>query len=747
MNRRAPLPRESFVSVVKRSGVRWALGLAIVAALAGHVLSGSPIRFIRTFDALLYDTRLRLFMPRTTDRRIAILDIDEKSLAELGRWPWDRARMAELVNALFVRERIAVLGFDLVFAEADASSGLAVLDGLARGALANDAAYRQALAGLAPQLDYDRRFADALAGRAVVLGYYFSNQDASSGAIPPPLLSTRAFGAHPFMLFDWTSYGGNLPALQTAARRAGYFNPVIDFDGSVRRVPLVTAFRDGVYGALSLEVVRALFGDAAVTPVFSDPDDPGAPLSALALTTPRGIRMIPVDANGAALVPYRGGAGSFAYYSIADVLAQRIPAGALAGRIALVGTTAPGLMDQRTTPAGEVYPGVEVNANLISGMLDGAIRFEPPFAAGLQAFTLALAGVAMIFVWPWRSPARATLCTALLLGAIIAADLYAFARLDWSIPAASLLLAVLALYMFNMSYGYFVEARAKRYFAALFGQYVPPELVEEMSRHPEDYSMAGRRAELTVLFCDVLGFTAIAETLEPEALARLMNEYLGTMTEVIRAHRGTLDKYMGDAIMGFWGAPVDDPEHARHAVAAALGMRAALVELNRTLDSRGWPALWIGIGINSGPMTVGDMGSPVRKAYTVMGDAVNVAARLEGLTRRFDVDIIVGETTREQAPDVVFREIDRVRVKGRVAPIAVFEPQSPRHDAGELARWHAALAHYRAREWKEAQALLDVLAAQYPEKQLYALYRRRIDALRGVELPVDWDCVSAFDTK
>lgn len=747
MNGRPGAQHDPFAFTLKRSVVRWALGLAIVVALGGHVLSRYDFRFIDTLDGMLYDAKVRLFMPRTIDPRIAILDIDEKSLTELGRWPWDRARMAELVNALFVRERIAVLGFDMVFAEPDSSSGLAVLDELARGALAGNVDYQKALMQLAPQLDYDRRFADALAGHPVVLGYYFSNQDASSGAIPAPLTGAGAFGTHPFTLFDWTGYGGNLPALQQAARRAGYFNPVIDFDGSVRRVPLVTEYRDGVYGALSLEVIRALYNDAAVTPLFDDPTDPAAPLSGLALTTPRGVRVVPVDANGAALVPYRGAAGSFPYYSIADVLAHRIPAGALAGKIVLVGTTAPGLMDQRTTPVGEVYPGVEVNANLVSGMLDGGIRFQPPFAASLQALALGIAGLAMIFLWPWRIPPRATLYTLILLAAVVAADLFAFVRLDWSIPAASLLLAVLALYVLNMSYGYFVEARAKRHFAALFGQYVPPELVEEMSRHPEDYSMAGRRAELTVLFCDVLGFTAIAETLEPEALARLMNEYLGTMTEVIRAHRGTLDKYMGDAIMGFWGAPVDDRQHARHAVAAALGMRAALVELNRTLTSRGWPTLWIGVGINTGPMTVGDMGSSVRKAYTVMGDAVNVAARLEGLTRRFDIDIIVGEATRAQVPDVPFRELDRVRVKGRVAPIAVFEPQSSRHNSDEIARWHEALAHYRAREWNEAQALLDVLAAQYPEKQLYALYRKRIDALRGVELPEDWDCVSAFDTK
>jgi adenylate cyclase len=740
------------MSLIKRSGVRWITGIAIVAMLAAHVLGHLDARFIDSLDAMIYDAKVRLFMPRTTDSRIVILDIDEKSLAELGRWPWNRARMAELVNALFAREHIAALGFDMVFAEADSTSGLSVLNALSQGVLASNDAYRRALDALTPGLDYDQRFADALAGRPVVLGYYFSNQDKSTGAIAAPLMPQTAFGAHPFMLFDWTSYGGNLPALQRAARRAGFFNPVIDFDGSVRRVPLVTEFQGGVYGALSLEMVRTLFADAPVSPVF---EDASGSLCALTIHTPRGIRTIPVDENGAALVPYRGKRGSFAYYPVADVLGERVAHGALAGKIVLIGTTAPGLMDQRTTPVGEVYPGVEVNANLISGMLDGTIRFVPSFASALVAVLLTMLGLAMIFLWPWHAPARATLLTLLLIGVMLGADLYAFASLRWSIAIASSLLAVLALYVLNMACGYFIEARARRHFAALFGQYVPPELVAEMSRHPEDYSMAGRRAELTVLFCDVLGFTAIAETLEPEALARLMNEYLGTMTEVIRAHRGTLDKYIGDAIMGFWGAPVDDPAHARHAVAAALGMRAALVDLNRTLTARGWPTLWIGIGINTGPMTVGDMGSSVRKAYTVMGDAVNVAARLEGLTRRFDIDIIVGEATRERVPDVVFREIDRVRVKGRVTPVALFEPrasseawlQASGAERDEFARWHAALAHYRAREWDAAEAHLAALAAQYPGRELYAIHRRRIEALRGVELPADWDGVSAFETK
>ncbi len=740
---------------MKQHALRYAAGLLIVLALLGQVLDRYDVRFIDTLDALVYDTKVRLTMPRTVDSRIAILDIDEKSLAELGRWPWDRARMAELVDTLFAREGIALLAFDLVFAEPDDSSGLSVLNRLGSEELLGDAQFQHALAGLSARLDYDQRFAGALRGHAAVLGYYFANQAEESGAIPPPVLPATAFGTHPMTLFDWTSHGGNLAALQAAARRGGFFNPVIDFDGSVRRVPLVTEYRGGVYEALSLAVVRALFGDAPLALRFDDPADAAAALAGIDLRTPRGTLSIPVDANGAALVPYRGSQRSFPYFSVADVLAGRVAPGALRGKIVLLGTTAPGLVDQRTTPVGAVYPGVEVHANLISGMLDGTIRSQPAFAGIAQALALLAVGLLMIFAWPWRAPARATLLTVLLTGAVIAADLALWRYRLWSQPVASLLLAIGALFVLNMSYGFFVESRAKRRFTKLFGQYVPPELVEEMSRHPESYSMTGRRADLTVLFCDVLGFTAIAETLEPEQLAVLMNEYLGTMTAVIREQRGTLDKYIGDAIMGFWGAPVEDSDHARRAVMAALGMRAALVDLNRTFASRGWPTLWAGIGINTGPMTVGDMGSTVRKAYTVMGDAVNLAARLEGLTRHYRIDILVGEATRERVPDVVYREVDRVRVRGRATPVAVFEPRMTSDawsavdaaERDELAQWHLALQQYRAREWDAACATLSVLGERHPECGLYAVYRERIAVLRDAALSDDWDGVNIFDTK
>ena len=264
--------------------------------------------------------------------------------------------------------------------------------------------------------------------------------------------------------------------------------------------------------------------------------------------------------------------------------------------------------------------------------------------------------------------------------------------------------------------------------------------------------MDGRRADLTVLFSDVRGFTTISEGLQPDQLAALMNEYLGAMTKVVRAHRGTLDKYIGDAIMAFWGAPVGDQQHARNATLTALEMQLALQELNRDLLAKGWPELKIGVGVNTGPMTVGDMGSPVRKAYTVMGDAVNLGSRLEGITKQYGVGIIVGEESYKLIADqFVFRELDRVRVKGKADPVAIYEPLGAvgavsDHELAVLDRWNEALASYRSQAWDKSQALLAGLQAQSPH-YLYELYLQRIAHLRSDPPGPNWDGVTTFETK
>jgi adenylate cyclase len=741
---------------LRQHAIRHALGLLILLALLLHASNTYEISFIHFLDNRLYDTRIRLTMPQTVDDRLVILDIDEKSLAELGRWPWGRDRMALLVDKLFDQYGIGALGFDVFLAEADASSGLKVLNELGQNELRENQQYLTTLNRLRPRLDYDNLLTKSLQGRPVILGYYFANESKSSGAIPPPVLPATSLQGRDFKVFNWSNYGGNLQQFQQAALGAGHVNPINDSDGTVRRLPLLVKHDGGYYESLSLAMVRAVLGNPDIVPGTgnsdSSVDDDYGAIDWLDLPTTRGTMRIPVDESIAALVPYRGKEKSFAYYSIADILADRIKPEQLQGRIALLGTTARGLTDERTTPVDEVYPGVEVHANLITGMLDGRIKLKPQYALAVEFIFLILVGGLMIFLFPWRSPLRATLATLLMLAAILGINLGLWEYANWVQPLAASLLLLGSLFVLNMSYGYFVESRAKRQFTELFGQYVPPELVKEMSRNPQSYSMEGRKAELTVLFSDVRGFTTMSEGMEPDQLAQLMNEYLSAMTLVIRKHRGTLDKYIGDAIMAFWGAPVGDTDHARNAVITALEMQNALDELNRTLNARGMPEMKIGVGINTGIMTVGDMGSVVRKAYAVMGDAVSLGSRLESITKQYGVGIIVGAATRHEVNDIVFRELDLVQVKGKEEPVAIFEPlgfegQLSAQVLEALDLWNRVLQYYRQQEWQQADAALDNLERLQPGCRLYDLYRERIIALRQESPHPAWAGVTRFDTK
>ncbi len=738
--------------------VRYALGFVVLLVLLGHAARFYEFGFVHRLDAIIYDTKVRLTMPQGVDDRVVILDIDEKSLGEIGRWPWGRDRVSQLVKKLFDQHGVTILGFDVVFAEPDDSSGLKVLEGLAKGDLKDSTQFHAALKELRPQLDHDGRFAETLRGRPVILGYYLSGRSdgVSSGALPPPVLPEGSFTGRSIPFTVWTNYGGNLAEFQNAALSGGHFNPLVDFDGISRRVPLLAEYKGEYYEALSLAMVRTLIGQPKVVPWF--PEDRWFSskgyqgMEAIDLPTARGTLRIPVDENVAALIPYHGYQGSYRYYSIADIMADRIKPGELKGKIALIGTTAPGLLDLRATPVGEAYPGVEIHANLITGMLDGAIKHKPSYVLGAEVLLLLLTGLVMVLLLPLLSPLRATLASIVLLLFILTVNLVFWQYGNLVLPLGSSILMVLTLFALNMSYGYFIESRTKRQFTELFGQYVPPELVEEMSRNPESYSMEGRKAELTVLFSDIRGFTTISEGLGPDELTHLMNEYLSAMTEVVRKNRGTLDKYIGDAIMAFWGAPVSDAQHARHAVVTAMQMQAALPAVNKTFAAKGWPEIKIGVGVNTGDMTVGDMGSVVRKAYTVMGDAVNLGSRLEGITKQYGVGILVGETARKAIKDIVFREVDRVQVKGKEEPVAIYEPIGLEGDVSkalhdELKLWNQALRHYRAQEWDQAEVTLLNLSRLAPGRPLYGKYMERIAHLRKEPPEPGWKGVWKFETK
>jgi len=346
----------------------------------------------------------------------------------------------------------------------------------------------------------------------------------------------------------------------------------------------------------------------------------------------------------------------------------------------------------------------------------------------------------------------ATLSSFIALAAVSALSILAWTQAHTVLPLATSLLMILSLYVMNMAYGYFVESRSKRQFTELFGQYVPPELVDRMAQDPEKYSMEGKEETLTVLFSDVRGFTSISESLSAKDLTLYINDYLTAMSLVIRGNGGTLDKYIGDAIMAFWGAPVEDARHARNGVVTMIGMQKRAAELNEEFRAKGWPEFKIGIGVNSGRMRVGDMGSKLRKAYTVMGDPVNLGSRLEGLTKQYDLGMLVGDETRKLVTDVVFREVDMVRVKGKDTAVSIYEPVGmqgalEKKTLDELKLWNQCLKHYRAQDWDQAELALLNLQRMNPECELYGAYTEFVAAHRKNPPGPGWDGVRKFETK
>ena len=738
---------------MKQHLVRIVLGLVIALFFIGHAAKLYNVGIVAQLDHIIFDTRLKLTMPGGVDERVVVLDIDEKSLQEVARWPWPRDVLARLITKLFDQYQIAVVAFDVVFAEPDYSSGIKALDGMASKELRQVPGFAEAYERLRPELDNDGLFAKAIKGRPVVLGYYLNSDKGAQklGAIPEPVLPRGTFASRNISFTSWEGYGGNLPEFQKSAASGGHFNPLVDFDGIVRRVPMLVEHEGSYYEALSLAVVRTYLGFPNIQPGYPAERAGHSDYGAMEWLTV-GPLTIPVDETASALIPFRGEKFSFRYVSLADVLNDRVPAGSLKGRIAIVGTTAPGLLDQRSTPVGSVYPGVEIHANLVAGMLDQSIKQKPSYIVGAEVVLLLIGGISLALAMPILSPLRAMLVSLLAMGLIISLNLLVWTEAGLVLPLASSLLMTIAIFTINMAYGYFVESRSKRQFTELFGQYVPPELVDKMAADPEKYSMEGRSEQLTVLFSDVVGFTSISEALNPKDLSAFINEYLTSMSLVIREHRGTLDKYIGDAIMAFWGAPVADAEHARQGVLSALGMQARLLEINDLIRSRGWPPIRIGIGVNSGTMSVGDMGSKIRRAYTVMGDAVNLASRLEALTRVYGVGVIVGQGTRDLVKDVVFRELDKVKVKGKDEPVAIFEAVGVSGSVSEvqldeIKLWHQCLKQFRAQEWDHAELGLLNLTRVHPEHRLYKEFWDRLTALRAAPPGPGWDGVTTFTTK
>ena len=724
-------------------------GLSL-ALFALHIAGKPRFEIIDRIENYLYDVRVRLTMPATVDDRIVVVDIDEISQARLGQWPWPRNTLADIVDRLFDHYEIQVLGLDVLFAEAEERSAERLLQSLAASPIAQDPAVADELARRQAMLDSNIRFTESLIARDVVTGFVFKDsladgEPATTGALPAPVIrgSTLDSVAVPFV--QAKGYAGNLPELQANAIAGGFFDsPIIDADGVFRRAPLVQEFNGDLYPSLALAVAQVATNSPDIELVFASREDgrmSGLDIEALAL----GDRHVPVNEQVAVFIPWQGPQESFRFISAVDILDEAIATEELQGKIALLGASAAGLLDLRSTPVGQRYIGVEAHANLVAGLLDGSIRQQPAWSDGLEFVLLLMIALLTALLLPRLTPVAALALVLTMLFVSMAGNLWLWNTFQLVVPVASLLSFIVLVSLLHITYGFFIEQRNKRRLSQVFGQYIPPSLVDEIDASGEEISLEGESRKMSVLFSDVRGFTSISETLDATELTRMMNEFLTPFTGAIQKHRGTIDKYMGDAVMAFWGAPLVDKDHAQHALLAAFDMLRAVQKLDDVFAKKGWPRIRVGIGIASGTMNVGNMGSEFRIAYTVMGDTVNLGARLESLTKQYGVDIIVSDQTAQLAPEFAYRELDLVRVKGKTEPVAIYEPLAADPYASDqtndqLAAYEAALAAYRAQRWDEAKTAFETLQ-QHSADQLYKMYLDRIDNFRRNPPEEGWDGV------
>ncbi len=719
-----------FNAVSLQRYIRYALSLALTSVFLLHIAGALEIPLVDSLEQTAYDARVNLRLTGYDHSDVVIIDIDETSLEALGQWPWKRDIIAAIVDTLFDHYGINTLGFDIVFAEPD-------------GAAQTYSVRTTSDNGLQPvPTPRDTLFANSLQNRKTVLGFIFGS-GIRKGSLPDsaPSLNPAAIDSIPILTADGVT--ANLEPLQNSARSGGFFdNPLVDDDGAYRRIPLLQLYDHRLYESLALAMARTSLGPVDLELIVR---------AGLRDTGPKVLEwlkiddlLIPVDEHAVILIPYRGPQGSFLYVPAIKVLDKSVPVDELEGKIALFGTAAPGLFDLHTTPVGAAFPGVEIHANIIQGILDQTILHRPAYMTAVEFALTIILGIMLTLLGPRLPPLWNLAFTAILVALIIAADQALWSRLQLVIPIALPILFVLLMYVLHMSYGFLIEARVKHRLSHLLQQYIPPVLVEELSDRAGSSRLDGEVRQMSVLFSDIQNFTEISENMKPDHLNRMLGTVLNAVSEEIQQHQGTIDKYMGDSVMAFWGAPAEDPEHALHAVTTAMNMVRRIDSLNPELQASGWPAIRIGAGINSGAMNVGNKGSRFRVDYTVIGDAVNLGSRLEALTRVYGVDIVVGEDTREAVSGIEFRELDRVRVKGKTKPVVIYEPLGTVEAIDEsrrssLQQFSRALACYRERRWDEAEQLLNSLTQAEPHCRLYTLYLERIAQFREQPPADDWD--------
>ncbi len=729
------------------------IGALVFLALATFFELSNPI-WLDNLRAKAFDLYQRLGPLEAKPPRVLILDIDDKSLAALGQWPWPRTVLARLFERVMAGGAV-VLGVDIVFPEPDRMSPGVLADHLE--------GISQPLRDELKKLpSNDVHFARVLSQYRIVLGNMAviterpANTPDGKPKIAIALLDSDPDGDKAGdpgkFLIEFPTVIGNVASLNKAAQGLGVLSRSQEFDNVFRRVPLALRSAGKIYPALSLEMLRLAFNESTIVIRQNSAGIEHVIVKKL---------QIPTDRNGRIWVRYRPHDRT-RYVSAIDILNGTVPASIFRGRPVLFGASAVGIGDIVETPIHDALPGVEVHAQTLETIIDQDFLSRPGFANSVEAFIGLLAGIMIIVLVPRLGPGWTFGLLLLFTGALVATAGYAYKYqrilIDVTQPGAIAFVVYLVMAFDN----YFKDSASKRRIRAAFGHYLSPALVAKLANDSEQLHLGGETKNLSILFCDIHGFTTISEAYktDPQALTELINRLLTPLTEAILARNGTIDKYMGDCIMAFWNAPMDTPEHPRLACESALAMLAALAQVNQVIEAEATVAgrahheLKVGVGLNTADVVVGNMGSEQRFDYTILGDGVNLASRLEGQSRVYGVDIIATEETMRQVPDLAWIELDLIAVKGRREAARIYTLLGDGSLTGDdaftaFAAEHAKmLAAYRNCDWEEARALGHACEKLRPDLDgLYDLFRERIAEFAKNPPPADWDGIFVAETK
>ncbi len=751
------------LSLLKKTLFRGPMTLSAVIIFIGGVLFvSSAISFLSIIELKTIDLRFKLRGDKEAGHSVVLAAVDEKSLKAEGQWPWPRSKIADLVNRLSAKGS-RVIVFDIGFFEPESAFITNIIEDIEKAAKTagqDNNRFLSYLEKLKYQKDNDRILAEAIRNSKadVVLGFFFqiNPEDAAHISEDEINLHERHISGAEYTMTRLTSGQAdfalmtkavapqsNIRLITESTPLAGFFNKLTDPDGVVRRIPLAIRFKEGFYAPLSLKAVSAYL-DAPLSISIGDVGVSGINVGDLS---------VPVDDRGEIIINYRGPEHTFPHISAIDILHDRTPAEALRDKIVLIGATAIGIHDECVTPLAKVFPGPEVHLNIIDSILAEDFIFHPVWATLFDLLIIIFGGGLLALLLSRAGAFAGGVAAAVLFGGYIWLCYYFFSYMGWMLNMVYPLSVFLAIYVAVTSYKYFSEEGQKKFIREAFSKYLAPEVVDQLIASPHKLVLGGERREITAFFSDVQGFTGISEKLAPEELVDLLNEFLTEITDIIMKYKGGVDKFEGDAAIAFFGAPNELENHAEAACLACIDIQERMKELREQWRQKGKPELKVRVGLFSGPAVVGNMGSRNRMDYTMMGDTVNTAARLEGVNKKYGTYTMIGETTYQAAAEsIAVRKLDAVKVVGKARPIVIYEVLGrigtiSRTLADTVAYYEKGLDEYTRRNWAEAivffQRALDVIPGDGPS--LTMINR----CMAYMENPPNdtWDGSFSMDTK